>query len=363
MTPWHTAMKTLSAGEMQRLSDENFTYWKPRVLEPFWRFLDATPDWRPEHARFRELAGFARARSELDAAYREHCADDRAVAEAWAAVCHVMDTTEPAPSGAVVPVTHADFQAVVLRAAGPVLVAFCATWCGPCRSLAPTLDSVASTYDGATVAKLDVDGSPHAAARYGVRSLPTMALFKAGELVATTIGAMGRERIVAWLEEELADGNEPDPSSVLPTGPLQAAVEQTMREVSAGAAFAAWQDSPASALRFDSNWDGRFRALPLEVWECVIDETETDRGTYHPNYYDCDDFALAFKVDVVRSCGVNGVAIVNDDSSGHAYNGLLITGADGGLSWAFFEPQTDLLIRPDDAGSGPYAMRAGNALI
>lgn len=363
-TRWHEKMAVLSAGEMQRLSDADFNFWKPRVLAIFWAFLEATPDWRPKEARFRPLAGFDKARADLDAAYREHCSDDAAVMAAWADVCEVMDSAEPVPQGTVVAVTDSDFETVVLRADGPVLAAFCAPWCGPCRTLAPVLEQVAADMSGTVaVAKLDTDESPHAATRYGVRSLPTMALFKSGDLVATTIGSMPKGRIVAWLAEELEDGNDPDPSTVLPTGPLAAVVEKTQREVSASEAFHAWQDSHASRLKFISQWDGRFRALPSSVWERVARETKTDAGRYHPNYYDCDDFALAFKVDVVRATGVNGVAIVNDDSGDHAYSGLLVADADGGLSWAFFEPQTDRFLGANEIGSGAYAMREGNALL
>jgi thioredoxin 1 len=101
----------------------------------------------------------------------------------------------------VVQVTEANFEAEVLRAQGPVLVDFWATWCPPCRMIAPSVDALAVEYDGrAKVAKLDVDGSPELAARYGVQSIPTLLVFKGGQVVEQRIGALPKAEMARMLD-------------------------------------------------------------------------------------------------------------------------------------------------------------------
>ncbi|NLF00539.1 MAG: thioredoxin [Anaerolineales bacterium] len=98
--------------------------------------------------------------------------------------------TQPADSGHPIQVSDADFDQVVLQASNPVLVDFWATWCGPCRSVAPIIEGLAGEFVGrALVAKLDVDANPVVAQRYGVRSIPTLIFFHNGREVERAVGA------------------------------------------------------------------------------------------------------------------------------------------------------------------------------
>ena len=98
-------------------------------------------------------------------------------------------------------VTDASFQDDVLASGKPVLVDFWAEWCGPCRMIAPALEEMSvELRDRVTIVKLNIDDNPDAPARYGVRGIPTMMLFKDGEVAATKVGAAPKTQLQNWLE-------------------------------------------------------------------------------------------------------------------------------------------------------------------
>ncbi len=107
-------------------------------------------------------------------------------------------------AGALTEVTDVTFQAEVLEAADAVLVDFWAPWCGPCRVIAPALEELDSERDDVTIVKLNVDDNPVTAARYGVMSIPTMLLFKDGQVAHQIVGALPKHRLVEELEPALA---------------------------------------------------------------------------------------------------------------------------------------------------------------
>ena len=98
-------------------------------------------------------------------------------------------------------VSDASFEADVLKAPGPVLVDFWAEWCGPCKAIAPALEELATTMDGKViVAKINIDDHPATPKKYGVRGIPTLMLFKGGQVAATKIGALPKSKLVEWVE-------------------------------------------------------------------------------------------------------------------------------------------------------------------
>jgi len=101
-------------------------------------------------------------------------------------------------------VSDASFQVDVLQSQVPVLVDYWAELCGPCKMVAPLLDEAAAKYQGRVkIAKLNVDENPDSAAKYGIRGIPTLMLFKDGKVAATKVGALSRTQLQAFLDEAL----------------------------------------------------------------------------------------------------------------------------------------------------------------
>jgi len=102
-------------------------------------------------------------------------------------------------------ISDATFEADVLQADKPVLVDYWAEWCGPCKMIAPILDEVAGTYgDKLQVAKMNVDENRDIPAKFGIRGIPTLMLFKDGQLAATKVGAMSKAQLTAFIDQQLA---------------------------------------------------------------------------------------------------------------------------------------------------------------
>jgi len=98
-------------------------------------------------------------------------------------------------------VSDASFENDVLKATGPVLVDFWAEWCGPCKMIAPALDEIARELNGKlTIAKINIDHNPQTPKRYGVRGIPTLMLFKDGQVAATKIGNMPKRQLADWVD-------------------------------------------------------------------------------------------------------------------------------------------------------------------
>jgi thioredoxin 1 len=101
---------------------------------------------------------------------------------------------------AVGKVSDSDFESQVLKSAGPVVVDFWAEWCGPCRQIAPALEEIAGSLNGRVkIVKLNVDENPQTASKYGVMSIPTLMIFKNGEMASRQVGAAPKQKLEQWI--------------------------------------------------------------------------------------------------------------------------------------------------------------------
>ena len=101
----------------------------------------------------------------------------------------------------IVYVTDDSFEDDVLQSTKPVLVDYWAEWCGPCKMIAPILEEVSGDYDDKlTIAKLDVDSNQSTSTKYGIRGVPTLMLFKEGDVVATHVGALSKSQLTAFID-------------------------------------------------------------------------------------------------------------------------------------------------------------------
>jgi len=101
-------------------------------------------------------------------------------------------------------VSDDSFESDVLNAEGPVLVDFWAEWCGPCKQIGPILDEMDQEMaEKVTIAKVNIDENPDTPSKYGVRGIPTLILFKGGEVAATKVGALPKSKLVEWVESSI----------------------------------------------------------------------------------------------------------------------------------------------------------------
>ena len=102
------------------------------------------------------------------------------------------------------PISDATFDKDVLKAKGAVLVDFWAEWCGPCKQIGPFLEEISDEMSAdLTVAKLNIDDNPMAPSKYGVRGIPTLILFKDGQVAATKVGALPKSKLVEWIHDSI----------------------------------------------------------------------------------------------------------------------------------------------------------------
>jgi thioredoxin 1 len=101
-------------------------------------------------------------------------------------------------------VSDSSFDSDVLKSSSPVLVDFWAEWCAPCKQIAPALEEIANDLDGRlTVAKVNIDENPATPSKYGVRGIPTLILFKDGQVAATKVGTLPKNKLLEWVESQI----------------------------------------------------------------------------------------------------------------------------------------------------------------
>ena len=104
----------------------------------------------------------------------------------------------------ILQLTDDSFEEDVIKSSNPVLVDYWAEWCGPCKMIAPILEEIASEYNGKiTVAKLNIDDNPQTPPKYGIRGIPTLMLFKDGNVEATKVGALSKSQLTAFIDSNI----------------------------------------------------------------------------------------------------------------------------------------------------------------
>tara|TARA_Y100001935_G_C17286788_1_gene500844 strand:- start:696 stop:1022 length:327 start_codon:yes stop_codon:yes gene_type:complete len=107
-------------------------------------------------------------------------------------------------SNKIIKVTDASFDSEVLQSDLPVLVDYWAEWCGPCKMIAPVLSEIAEEYSGKVkIAKVNIDESPDTPPKYGIRGIPTLMIFKKGEVEATKVGAVSKSQLIAFIDSNI----------------------------------------------------------------------------------------------------------------------------------------------------------------
>ncbi|MAJ85467.1 MAG: thioredoxin [Candidatus Pelagibacter sp.] len=102
------------------------------------------------------------------------------------------------------PVTDGNFETDIIKSDKPIVVDFWAEWCGPCKQIGPVLEEISEEMkDQVTIAKHNIDQEPNIPTKYGIKSIPTMLLFKGGEVKATKVGATTKSNIISWIKENI----------------------------------------------------------------------------------------------------------------------------------------------------------------